>query len=96
MFRYLKFYLLILFTSQQLCADVLVRMEVQQDAVIDYVDLRLFDQVAPLTVSNFLKYVNNNTVNGGSYDNSFIHRSVTNFVVQGGGFTLDAADGSIT
>ena len=34
------------------------------------------------TVSNFLSYVND-----GSYDNSMIHRSVSDFVIQGGGFT---------
>jgi len=34
------------------------------------------------TVANFLSYVND-----GSYDNSKIHRSVSDFVIQGGGFT---------
>ena len=36
----------------------------------------------PLTNENFLSYVNS-----GAYDNSFFHRSITNFVIQGGGFT---------
>ncbi|MEO2022474.1 MAG: peptidylprolyl isomerase, partial [Pirellulaceae bacterium] len=36
---------------------------------------------APNTVANFLDYVND-----GDYDNSFIHRSISGFVVQGGGF----------
>ena len=36
----------------------------------------------PLTNANFLSYVNS-----GAYDNSKIHRSVQNFVVQGGGFS---------
>ncbi len=47
----------------------------------------LFDQAnqgAPLTVQNFLTYVNS-----GEYVNSFIHRSVSNFVVQGGGYTFE-------
>ena len=35
----------------------------------------------PLTNANFLSYVNS-----GAYDNSIIHRSVSNFVIQGGGF----------
>ena len=36
----------------------------------------------PLTNANFLSYVNS-----GAYDNSKFHRSVSNFVIQGGGFT---------
>lgn len=47
----------------------------------------LFDQPgagAPLTVQNFQKYVTD-----GDYVNTIIHRSVPNFVVQGGGFTVN-------
>ena len=46
----------------------------------------LYDQPgagAPLTVDNFVNYVQD-----GDYTNSFIHRSVPGFVVQGGGFTV--------
>ena len=35
----------------------------------------------PLTNANFMSYVNS-----GAYDNSMFHRSVSNFVIQGGGF----------
>jgi cyclophilin family peptidyl-prolyl cis-trans isomerase len=45
------------------------------------IDVLLLQDVAPKNVANFLGYVN-----PGSYDNSFIHRSPKNFVVQGGGF----------
>lgn len=44
----------------------------------------LFDQEgegAPLTVANFLDYVNDN-----AYRNTIIHRSLPGFVIQGGGF----------
>ncbi len=47
----------------------------------------LFDQAgsgAPLTVENFINYVNS-----GAYNNSIIHRSVPGFVIQGGGFTVE-------
>ena len=47
------------------------------------VEIELFDEEAPETVANFLTYVND-----GDYVNSFIHRSVPGFVVQGGGFTF--------
>jgi peptidyl-prolyl cis-trans isomerase A (cyclophilin A) len=43
--------------------------------------VELFNQATPITVNNFLNYVN-----FGFYSNSFIHRSVANFIVQGGGF----------
>lgn len=45
--------------------------------------VRLFPEDAPQTVANFLKYVND-----GDYDNTMIHRSVQNFVIQGGGFSF--------
>lgn len=53
------------------------------------VDIQLFDSAAPRTVANFLAYVNS-----GAYDNSFIHRSVPGFVIQGGGYTLGSAPNS--
>ncbi len=46
--------------------------------------IRLFPEDAPQTVANFLKYVNDTDYNG-----TFIHRSVANFVIQGGGFKYD-------
>ena len=47
--------------------------------------LELFDDEAPLTVQNFLAYVNNTSAKG-DYDNTFFHRLVSGFVLQGGGF----------
>jgi peptidyl-prolyl cis-trans isomerase A (cyclophilin A) len=46
--------------------------------------IRLDPQTAPLTVKNFLDYVN-----GGFYDGTIFHRVVKNFVIQGGGYTPD-------
>lgn len=45
------------------------------------IKIELFDNDAPGTVQNFLNYVND-----GDYEDSFIHRSVPGFVIQGGGF----------
>ncbi len=46
-------------------------------------DMAMFSNLAPVTRENFLKYVTD-----GDYLNSFIHRSVPGFVIQGGGFRL--------
>ncbi len=46
-------------------------------------DVELFDQEKPETVRNFLLYIRS-----GAYSNSFIHRAVPGFAVQGGGFTV--------
>jgi peptidyl-prolyl cis-trans isomerase A (cyclophilin A) len=45
-------------------------------------DVNLYDRRTPATVANFLAYVNS-----GAYANVVMHRSVSGFVVQGGGFT---------
>ncbi|MGB1297733.1 MAG: peptidylprolyl isomerase [Psychrobium sp.] len=50
------------------------------------IEVNLFDKTTPKTVENFLSYVNDD-----SYNTTVIHRSVRNFIVQGGGFTFDGA-----
>lgn len=49
------------------------------------IDIALYDTEAPLTVANFLSYVNSS-----AYNNSFIHRSVPGFIIQGGGYTWNS------
>ena len=51
------------------------------------ISVQLYPDVAPKTVANFLRYVNR-----GAYNNSIFHRSVSKFVIQGGGF--QAHDGA--
>ena len=57
------------------------------------VEINLYDNATPATVTNFLNYVN-----GGAYTDSIFHRSVPGFVIQGGGFITDinAQVGEIT
>lgn len=50
-------------------------------------DLELFDDVTPLTTSNFLNYINS-----GKYDGSFFTRSIQGFVIQSGGYTFRPVD----
>lgn len=49
--------------------------------------LNLFDEDTPQTVENFLSYVED-----GSYTNSIFHRSISNFIIQTGGFTIDGTE----
>ena len=46
--------------------------------------VELFEKEAPLTVRNFLGYVDDNF-----YDGTIFHRVISNFMIQGGGFTPD-------
>ena len=46
--------------------------------------LELLADDAPVTVENFLKYVDD-----GHYDGTIFHRVIPGFMVQGGGFTTD-------
>lgn len=63
---------------------------VRLHTVLGPVDIDLLDAEAPLTVANFLGYVRS-----GAYANSFIHRSMPGFVIQGGGYTWSDANGAI-
>jgi len=47
------------------------------------IEVELYDQDKPVTVQNFIQYVQS-----GRYQNLFAHRIVTNFVIQGGGYTV--------
>jgi len=56
-----------------------VRVSIRLNATIKTMDIALFDQEKPITVANFLAYVN-----AGRYASTFFHRSVPGFVVQFG------------
>lgn len=53
---------------------------VRLSTTLGNIDLIMFDTLTPLTVANFVNYVNN-----GHYTSSAYHRSVAGFVLQGGG-----------
>jgi cyclophilin family peptidyl-prolyl cis-trans isomerase len=53
------------------------------ETVLGNVSVELYDTLRPVSVDNFLNYVDD-----GDYTNSIVHRSVPGFVIQGGGFYL--------
>ena len=48
------------------------------------IEIELFEDKAPISVENFLKYVDD-----GFYNGTIFHRVIPDFMVQGGGFTED-------
>jgi len=56
---------------------------VRFDTILGLINVELFDISTPITVENFLRYVDR-----GSYINSLIHRVSPSFVIQGGGFKI--------
>jgi len=55
------------------------------------IDIELYDDAAPKTVANFLAYVNSD-----AFRNTFVHRSVPGFVIQGGGYGWNDATNTVT
>lgn len=60
-----------------------VRMETTAGVIV----VELDPGRAPLTVANFAQYVRD-----GHYDGTIFHRVLANFVVQGGGFTVEGTE----
>jgi len=61
---------------------------VRFETVLGNIDVRLYDMKTPLTTQNFMNYVDD-----GDFNDTFFHRSVPGFVVQGGGFKFTDAGG---
>jgi cyclophilin family peptidyl-prolyl cis-trans isomerase len=68
---------------------VLMAKNVLIETPLGNIEIELLEEDAPKTVANFLKYLTNDR-----YTNTFIHRSVPGFVIQGGGFIF--TDGAVT
>ena len=63
-----------------------VTHKVRMTTSLGIIELGLDRTHAPITVDNFLKYVND-----GFYTGTLFHRVIANFVIQGGGYTRNAA-----
>jgi len=66
-------------------SELITQINIRQAGSVDRAYIKLLEKDAPLTVQNFRNYIRD-----GDYNNSFIHRSMPGFIVQGGGFTFDS------
>lgn len=79
---YKCFILLVLLSASTVQADVTkVSMETNMGTIV----LELYPDKAPVTVANFLQYVNEGYFNG-----TIFHRVISNFMIQGGGFSVSS------
>jgi cyclophilin family peptidyl-prolyl cis-trans isomerase len=90
MMRYVLFCLALLFPATLLAgeestvtADPLVVIRTSEGDIT----LRLFPDKAPVTVENFLRYVDE-----GFYNGTIFHRVIQDFMIQGGGFLPDMTE----
>jgi peptidyl-prolyl cis-trans isomerase B (cyclophilin B) len=67
-----------LFMNMAFAGNPMVIMETSHGTI----EIELFQEKAPKTVANFLKYVD-----AKFYDGTIFHRVINNFMIQGGGFT---------
>ncbi len=72
-------------------ADSDVSVAIRLGTVFGNIDLALFGQQKPITVANFLNYVDQGRYfkidpTNGQLASNFIHRSVPGFIIQGGGY----------
>ncbi len=82
-----KLAIALVLAAPTVCSATVIRMQ----TTLGIIDIQLYETAAPLTVANFLAYAKS-----GAYANSFIHRSVSGFIVQGGGFVWNNATSQVT
>lgn len=68
------------FISTALAANPMVEIKTNQGSIT----VELFEKEAPLTVQNFLDYVES-----GFYNGTIFHRIIDGFMIQGGGFDVN-------
>jgi len=81
--RYISSCIILIATFVSLQVTESAATVVKFDSVMGPILVRLYESATPQTTANFLNYA---TV--GAYTDTFIHRSVPGFIVQGGGFTF--------
>ena len=83
-------YLILFFLFSSLAVTAGAGTIVRVSTSIGDFSIELLDGTAPITVQNYLNYVNRNDYNG-----TYIHRAIDDFVVQGGAFRFKLFEGPI-
>ena len=83
--------LLLLLSPYTTLAVRVIAVDVIESNITQTINIKLFDGIAPNTVTNFLSYIDD-----GSYNGIFFNRSVKDFVLQTGGYTFNPALGNFT
>ncbi len=88
-YKYLLFFLV--FISISSCSDIIHDNKITKETKLiklstnmGDITIELFQEKAPETVANFLKYTNDGKLNG-----TIFHRVIPNFMIQGGGHLPD-------
>jgi len=74
----------VLLVAQTLSAQAAENPTVNIETTMGGIVVELYSEQAPITVKNFLAYVND-----GFYDGTIFHRVINNFMIQGGGYTKE-------
>lgn len=76
----LSIFLLVVGLWSKTCLATIVRIQ----TVFGVIDISLYDEEAPLTVANFLNYIDS-----GDFNHSIVHRSLPGVIIQSGGYWVD-------
>jgi cyclophilin family peptidyl-prolyl cis-trans isomerase len=80
----MKTFLSVLLSTALFATVSVAEPTVQLETTAGTIVVELNREAAPVTVDNFLSYVNS-----GFYNGTIFHRVIPNFMIQGGGFTTD-------
>ena len=72
-----------------------IRMVIKHKNLHDYVLIKLYDSIVPLTCKNF-RYIIKNGIKSNKYHNSIFHRVIKDFMIQGGDIINKNGTGSIS
>lgn len=82
-FKYL-FLITIIFTNKGVSAEMATNTIITIKTTLGDIKIELFDDKAPKTSENFKKYIKS-----GFFSNTIFHRVISDFMIQGGGFTAE-------